>query len=121
MDELIVRVLPSEIRRRYGDELVDLLGDSRRPWRDRADIALAAIGLRLGRALLALVIVAGLVSCVLAVGMAHAVGQLSDGVVEVPDHWWSSFIAVALTAAGLITVGLAAAMQRSRSFLRIHR
>ena len=50
MDRLIVRMLPVQIRTSHGDELEDMLACSTRPVRDRTDVVIAAVGLRLGRA-----------------------------------------------------------------------
>ena len=50
MDRLILWALPAALRERHGAELHDMLKASSRPVRDRADVVLAAIGLRLGRA-----------------------------------------------------------------------
>jgi hypothetical protein len=108
MDRVIVRMLPAEIRSRHGDEVADMLESSTRPTRDRADVVIAAMGLRLGRMARPLLGVAMLLVAGFTWGMFHAVRNLEHGTVEILDHWWSTFILggllTSVTAVAAITV-----------------
>ena len=92
MDRLIIRMLPAEVRARHGEELAELLDGSSRPVRDRADVLLAALGLRLGVMTSPLLVVAVLGVGGFDLGLVHAVGQLARRCREILDHWWSTFI-----------------------------
>ena len=97
MDRLIMRMLPVQIRTSHGDELEEMLACSTRPARDRADIVIAGMGLRLGRATRPLLVAAVIGTYASALALVVAIGNLQRGVMEIPAHWWSTF-----TAAGLI-------------------
>ena len=118
MDQLIVRMLPAEIRARHGEELADMLTCSSRPLRDRADVVLAGLGLRLGHALRPLLVGAVISLCALALGLAHVVGHLQHGATEIPDHWWSMFIASALVGSFAAAIALRLALVRATAWRR---
>jgi hypothetical protein len=39
-----------------------------------------------------------------AIATTVAVGELSDGVREIPRHWWSAFAAIVLAVGAMLTV-----------------
>jgi hypothetical protein len=96
VDRLIMRTLPVQIRTSHGDELEDMLACSTRPVSDRADVVIAGMGLRLGRAIRPLLVAALIGICASALGVVRVIGDLERGVIEVPDHWWSMFAAACL-------------------------
>lgn len=104
-----MRMLPVQIRTSHGAELEDLLACSTRPVRDRADIIIAATGLRLGRATLPLLVAAVIGICALALGLVVAIENLQRGLIEIPDHWWSTFAGAGLAGSlfAAIVLGLA--------------
>ncbi len=95
-------------RQRYGDEVLDLLATSRRPWADTADLAGTVVQLRAeqvrnpsARCAAAVLTVIGLI------GTAWAVPQLQHGLAEVPMHWWSTLAALpAALGASLLALSL---------------
>jgi hypothetical protein len=107
MDRLTIWMLPTEIRTSHGDEIDEMLALSARPIRDGADVAIAGAGLRLGRATRPLLVTAMIAMFVFLLGLVHAIQNLQHGVVEIPDHWWSTF-----TAAGLVGSIFAAVVLR---------
>ena len=119
MDRLIIASLPRDVRARYGEEISEILAESTRPVRDRADIVLAALGLRLGSALPALV-AAALVSVALAgVAIFHSVANLQGGVGEIGRHWWSTFALAGFLTSISAAALLAVAQARARDWCRI--
>jgi hypothetical protein len=116
MDRVIIRSVPSDVRARYGEELEELLADSARPVRDRADVLVAGLGLRLGSKLPVLLL--GSVVCVglTSAGFVHSVLNLQDGAVEVLSHWWSTFALLALTSSVSAMTLLALAQIRARTW-----
>jgi hypothetical protein len=117
VERLIIWMLPAGIRTSHGEEIEEMLGDSTRPIRDGADVAIASVGLRLGRATVPLLAVAVLGIVVFSLGMAHAVQNLQNGFVEVPDHWWSSFIAIGLGSSLFATTVLCLARRRASAWM----
>jgi hypothetical protein len=113
VDQLIIGLLPAEIRARHGDEVEDMLASSTRPVRDRGDIAIAAVGLRLGRATRPLLVAAVIGVCGFALGLADALGNLQHGAMEIPDHWWSTFIATGFTVSLFAAIVLRLAQSRA--------
>jgi hypothetical protein len=118
MDHLIVRLLPPDLRARHGDEIVDMLTDSTRPIRDHADLVAAALGLRVGRMTVPLLVVALLAAAGFAVGLLHAVGSLDHGAAEMLDHWWSTFILAGFATTVTAAAALAAAHRQSGAWRR---
>jgi hypothetical protein len=116
VDRLILRMLPAEFRARHGDEIEEMLASSRRPTRDRTDLVLAALGLRLGRALRVLVVAAFLGTCVCAIGVVIAVDGLASGGWEIPRHWWSTMAVVSLCASLVATLIVVSAQRRVTSW-----
>jgi hypothetical protein len=109
MDRLILWALPASLRERHGDELEDMLATTSRPVLDRADLLLAALGLRLAATLRPLLAAAVLGSIGCGLGLLHAVRNLRDGAVEIPYHWWSTAFAAgfACSLAAALALGLA--------------
>jgi hypothetical protein len=105
----LLRLFPAQWRDRFGEEVADLLGGSRRPIRDRLDL----LRVLPGEHLLALSERRDLVrwlpilatTCIALglVGAIKVVPDLQDGWVEVPGHWWSTLAVLP----GVIGVGLA--------------
>ena len=118
MDRLIMRMLPAQIRTNHGDELEDMLACSTRPVRDRADVVIAAMGLRLGRATRPLLVVAVIGLGASALGLVLAIGNLQRGVIEIPDHWWSTFTAAGLVGSLFAATVLGLAQRRAAAWNR---
>jgi hypothetical protein len=72
--------------------MVELLSASRRPWRDGVNTAVyAAVAWSEVPIVKAITLVVAAAALVL---FGFTVGQLADGVQEIPRHWWSSISAV---------------------------
>jgi hypothetical protein len=111
VDRLILRCLPEEVRARYAEEIQELLDRSPHPLRDRADLVVAAIGLRLGSRLSpCLVVSTGCLGLSLA-AVVHSIAHVRGGAVEVLDHWWSTF-AIGGFGASIVTVALLSTARR---------
>ncbi len=95
-----------------------MLACSPRPVRDRADLVVAALGLRLGRMTRSLLVVAMLGVGAFTFGLIHAVGQLEHGVVEILDHWWSTFILAGFGTMFMAATILAFAHRRATAWRR---
>ena len=101
----LVWLYPRRWRDRYGREMVELLAASQHPWRDGVNLAahaaLAWSDVAMFRVISLLLAAAALVM------FGFTVGQLADGVHEIPQHWWSSIsAAVAILALTAAIVGL---------------
>lgn len=120
MDRLIMRILPAEIRTSHGDELADMLDSSTRPIRDGADVVIAGLGLRLGRATRGLLVAAVVGMFGSAFGLVHAVGNLQHGVVEIPDHWWSTLIAAGFVVSLSSAIILGLVLRRGVAWTRTY-
>ena len=118
MDRMIMRMLPVQIRTNHGDELEDMLACSTRPVRDRADVVIAGMGLRLGRATRPLLVAAVIGICASALALVVAIGNLQGGVMEIPDHWWSTFIAAGLVGSLFAATVLGLAQHRATEWNR---
>lgn len=109
-----VRILPERTRDRYGQELVALLDSSPRPLADTLDVVLLAAREHLEdpmrRPLHTLASASLAVSLVL---LGYTVNDLSAGLTELPQHWWSSGAAVSV-----IVSGAAALLTRRRPAAR---
>jgi hypothetical protein len=111
----LLRLFPAQWRKRYGDEVADLLGGSRRPIRDRLDL----LRVLPGEHVLALSERRDLVrwlpllaAACIALGLTGAIlviPDLQDGWVEIPGHWWSTLAVVpALVGVGLAVIAVGA-------------
>ena len=111
---LAVRMLPAGTRARYGQELVALLECSPRRLADTLDVLLLAARTHLEapmrRPLHTFANISLAVSLVL---LGYTVNDLSTGLTELPQHWWSSGAAVSVIASGA-----AALVSRHRSAAR---
>ena len=116
MKRWLLHLYPQPFRRRYEDELIELLDHSARPVRDALDVAVHAGQLR-GEQLMTNA-ARHLADAVLAVALftlGYAVNDLQDGVVEVHQHWWSSAAVLLVLAAAALRVTVAiAATKRPR-------
>ena len=100
----LVRLYPRRWRDRFGREMSELLSASERPWRDGLNIAayavLAWMEVPVFKAIVTIVAAASLVM------FGFTVGQLADGVREIPHHWWSSVsaaVAIVAVATALVS------------------
>ena len=119
MGRLTMWMLPAEIRTSHGDEIEEMLAISARPVRDGADVVIAGVGLRLGRATRPLLVAAVISIFVFLLGLMHAVGNLQHGVAEIPNHWWSTFIAAGLAGSILVAVVLRLAHRNASTWRRV--
>ena len=114
MKRWLLHLYPKPFRRRYEDELIELLDHSARPVRDAFDVVVQAGHLR-GEQLMtnAARHLADLVLAFALFTLGYAVNDLQHGVVEVHQHWWSTVaVLLVLAAAALrVTVAIAAAKQ----------
>ncbi len=108
MKRWLLHLYPQPFRRRYEDELIELLDHSARPVRDALDVAVHAGRLR-GEQLMtnAARHLADLVLAVALFTLGYAVNDLQDGVVEVHQHWWSSAAVLLVLAAAALRVMVA--------------
>jgi len=118
----LLRLFPARWRNRYGDEVADLLGGSRRPIRDRLDL----LRVLPGEHVLALSERRDLVrwlpilaAACIALGLAGAIlviPDLQDGWVEIPGHWWSTLAVVpALVGVGFAVIAVGSRRSRRRT------
>lgn len=96
-----LRFLPARWRKRYGEEIDELLSASERPFADLLDVAkqttrwyLEAVMRNVWRTS---AIVLGIVSLF---ALGYTVNDLADGITELPKHWWSSAPLFGLALAG---------------------
>ena len=110
MKRWLLHLYPQSFRRRYEDELIELLDRSARPVRDALDVAVNAGQLR-GEQLMtnAARHLADLVLAFALFTLGYAVNDLQDGVVEVHQHWWSSAAVLLVLAAAALRVTVAIA------------
>ena len=98
---LAVRMLPARTRARYGQELVALLDCSPRRLADTLDVLFLAARAHLEdpmrRPLHTFARLSLAVSLVL---LGYTVNDLSTGLTELPQHWWSSGAALFVIASG---------------------
>jgi hypothetical protein len=94
--------------------MVELLAASQRPWRDGVNVA-AHAGLAWSE--VPMVKVTILIAAAAALVMfGFTVGQLADGIHEIPRHWWSSIsAAVAILAVAAAVVSLTRPRRSSRA------
>jgi hypothetical protein len=118
VDRLIVRFLPAVVRERHGDELVEMLSSSTRPVRDRLDVVVAGLGLRLGRSIRPLLVATVIAIAASAFGVLQTIGNLRDGAAELPHHWWSTLMTFALVSSSLAATVLHAAQRRATAWRR---
>jgi hypothetical protein len=101
LTRLAVRMLPAQTRDRYGSELVALLDRSPRPLADTLDVLFLAarehLEAPMRRPLHTVASVSLAVSLVL---LGYTVNDLSTGLTELPQHWWSSGAALSVIASG---------------------
>jgi hypothetical protein len=100
-----VRMLPAQTRDRYGSELVALLDRSPRPLADTLDVLFLAarehLEDRMRRPLHTVASVSLAFSLVL---LGYTLNDLSAGLTELPQHWWSSGAAASVIASGAVAL-----------------
>ena len=105
LGRLAVRMLPARTRGRYGQELLALLDHSPRPLADTLDVLLLAarehLEDQMRRPLHTFASISLAVSLVL---LGYAVNDLSSGVTELPQHWWTSGAAASVIASGAVAL-----------------
>lgn len=116
----LLRLFPREWRERYGREVEEALEHSTRPARDRFDLVRAAVSIRrqdveravrrvgLGALSGAALLLAG------AAGVWWSQANLSEGIGEIPRHWWSAAACLPLAAAALLAAWSSAGRLRNR-------
>ena len=116
----LLRLFPREWRERYGREVEEALEHSTRPARDRFDLVRAAVSIRrqtmeravrsagLGVLSGAALLLAG------AAGAWWSQANLSEGIGEIPRHWWSTAACLPLAAAVLLAAWSSASRLRDR-------
>lgn len=118
MDRLILRALPAEYRGRHQHELADMLATTPRPMLDRADVLVAGVGLRLGRAIRVALAAATLSALVCSLGLVSVIADLREGVPEVPRHWWSTLVLAGWVISTAAVWLVATARHRARAWRR---
>lgn len=88
-----IRLYPRWFRARYGGEVQALLETSDRPVRDGLDVAAHALMARSEEVPVRRAGGVLVVACWAVFG--YCLNDLAGGIVEVPEHWWSSLAAVA--------------------------
>jgi len=110
----IVWLAPTDWRRRYGTEVLNLLAGSERPVADRLDLLWMCLRLRAaaiarkGSIMRRFALVSSVGTLVLGAAWAVvATQQLQRGLVELPSHWWSApgLGLLVAGAAGVIWLG----------------
>jgi hypothetical protein len=99
---LVVTLLPSGVRDRYGNELLELLVRSPRPLADALDVLTLAAREHLEvlmRRWLHTLSIAALAAALVVFG--YTMNDLSSGLAELPQHWWSSSAGAAVIASGV--------------------
>ena len=109
----LVLLFPRRWRHRYGQEVAELLAASPHPWRDGLNVAAQAVLVWLGVPVVKIVVL--VITALALVGFGFTVGQLADGVSEIPRHWWSSASA-ALTLSLLVGTGVIFAKARPAQY-----
>jgi hypothetical protein len=112
----LLRVYPEPFRRRYEDELIDVLNESPRPARDLLDVAVHAGRLR-GEQLMANA-TRHLASLALAASifvLGYAINDLQDGIIEIPHHWWSTSAVLLVVAAAAVRLTIDARAKHRRT------
>lgn len=119
----LLRLFPREWRERYGHEVEEALEHSTRPARDRLDLVRAAVSVRgqdarsrlegaVRRA--GLGVLSGALLLAGAAGAWWSQANLSEGIGEIPRHWWSTAACLPLAAAVLLAAWSSAGRLRDR-------
>lgn len=103
-----LRLYPADLRKRYGDELAQMVAESDRPRRDLVSALRHVLSKRLEYTMkdlrmmsTAVAIVIGAVSLV---AFGYALAELAGGVRDVPRHWWSALPLMTLAASAVTVV-----------------
>jgi len=100
---------PAAFRRRYGDEIIQLLDHSRQPVRDQLNVAVHAGHLRWDHHMTNAV--RNLASVALAAAifvLGFAINDLQSGIAEIHRHWWSTAAVLLVVSTGAVRATLAA-------------
>jgi hypothetical protein len=106
----LLRLYPLAFRRRYEDEILELLHCSARPRRDVLDVALHAGHLRLEQIMtnagrhLANVALAGAIFL-----LGYTVNDLHGGITEIHRHGWSTAAVLLVVVVGALRASIAIA------------
>lgn len=110
-----ILLYPVAFRRRYGDEVAELLDHSPHPVRDGVDTAVHAGRLRLEILMSnAARHVANLVLAAAIFLLGFSLNELRHGITEAPEHWWSSAAILFVFLAGAARGCVAAVEARPR-------
>jgi hypothetical protein len=94
-------MLPERTRARYGQELVALLDGSPRRLADTIDVLFLAARSHLEDPMRRSLHTVAKVSLAVALALlGYSVNDLSNGLTELPQHWWSSGAALSVIASG---------------------
>lgn len=105
LKRLAVGMLPAHTRDRYGQELLDVLDRSPRPLADTLDVLFLAVREHLEDPMRRPVhTVASVSLAVSLVLLGYTVNDLSSGLTELPQHWWSSGAAASVIASGAVAL-----------------
>ena len=116
MKRWLLRVYPEPFRRRYEDELMDVLDESPRAVRDLLDVAVHAGRLR-GEQLMANATrrIASLALAASILVLGYAINDLQNGIIEIPHHWWSTSAALLVVAAAAVRLTIDARAKHRRT------
>ena len=96
-------LIPARLRERYGEEIQELLSDSRRPTADLLDIVRQSARWHLeGYAMNIWRTFAIVLATVSVFALGYAVNGLAGGISELPEHWWSGAPLLGLVGAGVL-------------------
>ena len=118
MDRLILRALPPTLRESHGSEIEEMLANTSRPVLDRADLLVAAVGLRVEVRTRTILAAAALSVVTFALALVAVVGGLQRGAVEIPSHWWSTLAAAGFALSATAASVIAVAQYRAASWRR---
>lgn len=119
LSRLAVRMLPERTRARYGQELVALLDGSPRRLTDTLDVLFLAARAHLEAPMRRSLHTVAKVSLAAAlVLLGYTVNDLSSGLTELPQHWWSSGAALSVIASGMAMLLTRHRPATSRSAIR---
>ena len=94
--------LPRRLRQRYAAEIVELFGQSKRQLFDWLDVLRLGLRARLEDIMRSIAARAcALTAAVSLVAFGYAIAELTDGVRDIHEHWWSSAPLLTLVASAI--------------------